>query len=133
MRARYQANAASVAGGLLSTDNWAVIASGGTPFAVKRERNRFEALARISGSDDRALCVREIAEVLAIRTGRPLDKQASKLVVAPVRNAMPRLSDQLRRGNRTTHWLVRACATCADATCPYNKSAIAIQSTQRPR
>lgn len=59
---------------------------------------------------EQALCVREIAEVLAIRAGRSLDKREFNLVVARVRNAMPRLSDRLEgelRG-RTTYWKIRA-------------------------
>lgn len=50
--------------------------------------------------------MREIAEVLAQRAGRPLDKRELNLVVARVRNAMPRLGDALDgelRG-RTTFW-----------------------------
>jgi hypothetical protein len=55
---------------------------------------------------DRSLCVREIADVLAQRAGRPLDRREFNLVVARVRNAMPRLSDRLdgeMRG-RTSYW-----------------------------
>lgn len=55
------------------------------------------------------MCVREIADVLAQRAGRPLDKRGLGQVVARVRNAMPRLSDKLDgelRG-RTTYWLIK--------------------------
>ena len=41
------------------------------------------------------LCVREIADVLAKRAGRPLDRRELGLAVARVRNAMLRLSDRL--------------------------------------
>jgi hypothetical protein len=43
-------------------------------------------------------CVREIAGKLAGRSERPLDKRQFNLVVARVRNVMPRLSDQLEGG-----------------------------------
>jgi hypothetical protein len=58
---------------------------------------------------DRALCVREIAEVLAQRAGRPLDKREVNLVVARVRNAMPRLSERLtgELQGRTTFWRIK--------------------------
>lgn len=58
---------------------------------------------------DRALCVRDIAEVLGVRAGRPLDKREFNLVVARVRNAMPRLSDRLHGGleGRTTYWSIK--------------------------
>jgi hypothetical protein len=55
------------------------------------------------------LYVREIAEVLAKRAGRPLDKREFGLVMARVRNAMPRLGDQLDgelRG-RATYWAIQ--------------------------
>lgn len=55
------------------------------------------------------LCVREIADTLAKRSQRSLDKREFNLVVARVRNAMPRLSDRLEgelRG-RTTFWRVK--------------------------
>ena len=58
---------------------------------------------------DRAMCVREIAETLAVRAGRPLDKREFGLVVARVRNAMPRLSDRLdgELRNRTVYWQLK--------------------------
>ena len=55
------------------------------------------------------MAVREIAHVLAQRPGRPLDKREVGLVVARVRNAMPRLSDRLdgSQRERTTHWTTK--------------------------
>lgn len=53
--------------------------------------------------------IRDIAEALAKRSERPLDKREFGLVVARVRNAVPRISDQLDgelRG-RATYWRVR--------------------------
>src|ERR1019366_184484 len=49
---------------------------------------------------DGPLCVRDIADVLAKRSDRPLDRRERNLVVARVRNVMPRLSDQLDRTSR---------------------------------
>jgi hypothetical protein len=43
----------------------------------------------------RPMTVREIADVLALRVGRPLGRREFNLVVAWVRNAMPRLGDWL--------------------------------------
>lgn len=56
------------------------------------------------------LCVREIADVLAKRSERPLDKREHNLVVARVRNVMPRLSDQLdgELRERTTYWRIKS-------------------------
>jgi hypothetical protein len=53
--------------------------------------------------------VREIADVLAKRSDRPLDKRERNLVVARVRNVMPRLSDQLegKLRDRTMYWRVK--------------------------
>jgi hypothetical protein len=58
---------------------------------------------------DGPLCVRDIADVLAKRSERPLDKREVNLVVARVRNVMPRLSDQLdgELRERTTFWRVK--------------------------
>jgi hypothetical protein len=55
--------------------------------------------------------VREIAGVLAKRSERPLDEREFSLVVARVRNAVPRISNQLDgelRG-RATYWSVKSC------------------------
>jgi hypothetical protein len=55
---------------------------------------------------DKPLSVRDIAERLA--SGKTLDKRQLGMLVARVRNAVPRLSDQLDgelRG-RTTYWRV---------------------------
>ena len=56
------------------------------------------------------LCVREIADVLAKRAGRPLDRRELGLAVARVRNAMLRLSDRLdgQLRGRTTYWSITA-------------------------
>ena len=58
---------------------------------------------------DRPMCVRDIADVLVQRAGKTLDRREFNLVVARVRNAMPRLSDQLEGElrDRTTFWRVR--------------------------
>jgi hypothetical protein len=64
-------------------------------------------LETLRGAEE-PLCVREIAAALAPRAGRPLDKRETGLLVARVRNAMPRLADRLDgelRG-RTTYWRV---------------------------
>jgi hypothetical protein len=55
------------------------------------------------------LSVREIAEALAPRAGKPLDKREMAMLVARVRNAMPRLSDRLdgELRDRTTFWRVK--------------------------
>jgi hypothetical protein len=57
----------------------------------------------------RPMSVRDIAEVLAQRAGRPLDKREFNLVVARVRNAMPRLSDRLHGElrDRTVYWDIK--------------------------
>jgi hypothetical protein len=57
----------------------------------------------------RALYVREIAEVLVQRAGRPLDKREFNLVAARVRNAMPRLADRLdgELKGRATYWSIK--------------------------
>jgi hypothetical protein len=56
------------------------------------------------------MTVRDMAGVLAKRAGRPLDKRELELVVARVRNAMPRLSDKLdgELQGRTVYWRVKA-------------------------
>jgi hypothetical protein len=58
---------------------------------------------------DRPLCVREIAYVLTQRAGRQLNKREFNLEVARIRNAMPRLSDQLdgKLRERTTFWQIK--------------------------
>ena len=55
------------------------------------------------------MTVRDIADVLIGRAGRPLDRRETNLVVARVRNAMPRLSDRLEGElkERTTYWRVK--------------------------
>jgi hypothetical protein len=56
------------------------------------------------------MTVREIALALVRRGGKELNGSALALVVARVRNAMPRLGDQLDgelRG-RTTFWRVKS-------------------------
>lgn len=58
---------------------------------------------------DRPMCVREIAHVLVQRAGKLLDRRETNLVVARVRNAMARLSDQLNGElrERTTFWRIK--------------------------
>ena len=58
---------------------------------------------------DRPMTVRDIADVLVTRAGRPLDRRETNLVVARVRNAMPRLSDKQdgELNGRTTFWRVK--------------------------
>ena len=53
--------------------------------------------------------MREIAETLALQAVRHLDKREFGLVVAKVRNAMPRLSDRLEGELRegTKYWQVK--------------------------
>lgn len=56
---------------------------------------------------ERAFCMREIAVWLA--GDKALDKRQMGLLVAPVRNTVPRLSDPLKgERERTTYWRVRA-------------------------
>jgi uncharacterized protein YbjT (DUF2867 family) len=68
-------------------------------------------LETLRGAEE-PLCVREIAAALASRAGRPLDKRETGLLVARVRNAMPRLADRLNRElrGRTTYWRVKSYA-----------------------
>jgi hypothetical protein len=56
---------------------------------------------------DKPLSIRDIAERLA--TGKTLDKRQMGMLVARVRNAVPRLSDQLEGDlrERTTFWRMK--------------------------
>jgi hypothetical protein len=55
------------------------------------------------------LSIRQMAERLSGRAGRPLDAREFNLLVARVRNAVPRLGDKLdgELRDRTTFWRVK--------------------------
>lgn len=59
---------------------------------------------------DAGLSARDIADRLASRAGRPLERQEFNMLVARVRNAIPRMSDRLEGElrDRTTYWRVKA-------------------------
>jgi hypothetical protein len=63
----------------------------------------------LGGADKPLGVVREIADRLAPRAGRPPDKREMGLLVARVRNAMHRLADRLdgKLRRRTTYWRMR--------------------------
>jgi hypothetical protein len=57
-----------------------------------------------------SLSAREIAEAIARQAGRPLDKRETDMLIARVRNAVPRLSDKLdgETRERVTYWRVKS-------------------------
>jgi hypothetical protein len=84
---------------------------------------------------DGPLCVRDIADVIAKRSDRPLVKRELNPVVDRVRNVVPRLNDQLEGElrDRTTFWRVAGCV--AWILCPYIKgvqSRSEWRSTKKP-